>query len=220
MALEALDKLRKDASRALGDSKQAEPRAVYDMRESEDKNSAFVDETNVSNFSRRIPDPALDFPFELDPFQKGAIIHVQNENDVFVAAHTSAGKTVVAEYAIALAERTGRRVIYTASIKTISNQKHNDFCAKFGDVGLITGDQTINPNAKALIVTTEILRAMIYNADDRLTSVADVVFDEVQQYLNDKERGVVWEECIVLLPSQIRIIMLSATVPNALEFSS
>lgn len=180
---------------------------------------AYFDAHPVDDFHERIPEMALKFPFELDDFQKRAILHIEQQNSVFVAAHTSAGKTAVAEYAIAFAAALGSKVIYTSPIKSLSNQKLRDFRTKFDDVGLVTGDVSINDTAQCIIMTTEILRSMLYKGSDIIRDVSYVVFDEIQ-YLNDEERGVVWEESIIMLPSHIGIIFLSATVPNALEFAS
>ena len=105
---------------------------------------------------------ALGYPFELDTFQKRAIVHIEQGECVFVAAHTSAGKTVVAEYAIALAQKHMTRAIYTSPIKALSNQKFRDFKDKFEDVGLVTGDVSLDPEASCLVMTTEILRSMLY----------------------------------------------------------
>lgn len=112
-----------------------------------------------------------------------------------------------------------RPVIYCSPIKTLSNQKYRDFLERFGDVGIITGDVSINPDASCLVMTTEILRSMLYKGADLIRDLSHVIFDEVH-YLNDSERGVVWEECIILLPAAVNIVMLSATVPNALEFAA
>ncbi|GJN19044.1 hypothetical protein PR202_gb06276 [Eleusine coracana subsp. coracana] len=156
------------------------------------------DEDIVTNFYKLVPDMAIEFPFELDKFQKEAIYYLEKGESVFVAAHTSAGKTVVAE------------AVYTAPIKTISNQKYRDFCGKF-DVGLLTGDVSIRPEATCLIMTTEILRSMLYRGADIIRDIEWVIFDEVH-YVNDAERGVVWEEVIIMLPKHINIVLLSATV--------
>ncbi|KAJ8749712.1 hypothetical protein K2173_012263 [Erythroxylum novogranatense] len=171
----------------------------------------------AEHFSEIVPDMAISFPFELDAFQKEAIYHLEKGDSVFVAAHTSAGKTVVAEYAFALASKHCTRAVYTAPIKTISNQKYRDFCGKF-DVGLLTGDVSIRPEASCLIMTTEILRSMLYRGADIIRDIEWVIFDEVH-YVNDVERGVVWEEVIIMLPRHINIILLSATVPNTYEFA-
>ncbi|KAI9196543.1 hypothetical protein LWI28_024817 [Acer negundo] len=171
----------------------------------------------ANRFYELVPDLALDFPFELDSFQKEAIYYMERGDSVFVAAHTSAGKTVVAEYAFALASKHCTRAVYTAPIKTISNQKYRDFCGKF-DVGLLTGDISLRPEASCLIMTTEILRSMLYRGADIIRDIEWVIFDEVH-YVNDVERGVVWEEVIIMLPRHINIILLSATVPNTVEFA-
>lgn len=110
------------------------------------------------------------------------------------------------------------RAIYTSPIKALSNQKFRDFKETFGDVGLITGDVSIKPEASCLIVTTEILRSMLYKGADLIRDVEWVIFDEVH-YINDLERGVVWEEVIIMLPAHVNIILLSATVPNTFEFA-
>ncbi|KIM88714.1 hypothetical protein PILCRDRAFT_2912 [Piloderma croceum F 1598] len=160
------------------------------------------------------------YPFELDTFQKEAVYHLEMGDSVFVAAHTSAGKTVIAEYAIALAEKHMTRAIYTSPIKALSNQKFRDFKQTFSSssVGILTGDVQINPEATCLIMTTEILRSMLYKGADLIRDVEFVIFDEVH-YVNDAERGVVWEEVIIMLPDHVNIILLSATVPNTKEFA-
>jgi len=148
-------------------------------------------------------EPAKTYPFPLDPFQSQAISYIDKEESVLVAAHTSAGKTVVAEYAIAKSLKAGQRVVYTSPIKALSNQKFRDLQEEFGDVGLMTGDITINPTATALVMTTEILRSMLYRGSELMREVAWVIYDEVH-YLRDSERGVVWEESIILLPHRVR----------------
>ena len=170
------------------------------------------------DFHNKVPNMAYTWPFELDTFQKQAVWHLECNDSVFVAAHTSAGKTVVAEYAIALSKKHMTRTIYTSPIKALSNQKFRDFKDTFEDVGLVTGDIQINPSATCLIMTTEILRSMLYNGSDIIRDLEYVIFDEVH-YINDRDRGVVWEEVIILLPDHVNIIMLSATVPNTLEFA-
>ncbi|KAL7296485.1 hypothetical protein TKK_0009926 [Trichogramma kaykai] len=172
----------------------------------------------VTDFDKKITNPALIFPYELDTFQKQAILKLEEQRDVFVAAHTSAGKTTIAEYAIAMSQKHMTRTIYTSPIKALSNQKFREFKEKFENVGLITGDLQINPTASCLIMTTEILQSMLYCAAEVLRDVEYVVFDEVH-YINNEERGHVWEEVIILLPPSINIVMLSATVPNPLEFA-
>ena len=194
------------------------------------------------------PRLALRFPFELDQFQKEAIALMEAGESVFVAAHTSAGKTAVAEYAVALAaaargerersvfffegkfstgkkkrsffsrplfqqkqkqnEKQPGKALYCSPIKTISNQKFRDFSAKF-ETGLLTGDASVKPEAQCLVLTTEVLRSMLYRGADTIRDVEWVIFDEVH-YVNDAERGVVWEEAIMLLPKRAKLVMLSA----------
>ena len=172
----------------------------------------------LTDFHEQVPQMAFQWPFELDTFQKQAVLKLEQSESVFVAAHTSAGKTVVAEYAIALSQKHMTRTIYTSPIKALSNQKFRDFKDTFNDVGLVTGDMQINPTATCLIMTTEILRSMLYNGSDIIRDLEWVIFDEVH-YINDAERGVVWEEVLILLPDHVNMIMLSATVPNTLEFA-
>jgi antiviral helicase SKI2 len=174
---------------------------------------------DLLNFHELVPDMARTWPFELDVFQKEAVYHLENGDSVFVAAHTSAGKTVVAEYAIALSAKHMTKTIYTSPIKALSNQKFRDFKTEFDDVGILTGDVQINPEASCLIMTTEILRSMLYRGADLIRDVEFVIFDEVH-YLNDAERGVVWEEVIIMLPDHVNLILLSATIPNTYEFAS
>ncbi|OVA01159.1 Helicase [Macleaya cordata] len=167
---------------------------------------------------RKDSKPAKEFPFSLDPFQSEAIKCLDNGESVMVSAHTSAGKTVVALYAIAMSLRDKQRVIYTSPIKALSNQKYREFKEKISDVGLMTGDVTIEPNASCLVMTTEIWRSMQYKGSEIMREVAWVIFDEVH-YMRDRERGVVWEESIVMAPKNSRFVFLSATVPNAKEFA-
>lgn len=164
------------------------------------------------------PTPAKEFPFNLDPFQSEAIKCLDSGESVMVSAHTSAGKTVVASYAIAMSLRDKQRVIYTSPIKALSNQKYREFKEEFSDVGLMTGDVTIEPNASCLVMTTEIWRSMQYKGSETMREVAWIIFDEVH-YMRDRERGVVWEESIVMAPKKSRFVFLSATVPNAKEFA-
>ncbi|MCO5614575.1 hypothetical protein L7F22_068858 [Adiantum nelumboides] len=171
----------------------------------------------LEHFSDFVPVMALSYPFELDSFQKEAIYHLERGESVFVAAHTSAGKTVVAEYAFALSTKHCTRAVYTSPIKTISNQKYRDFSDRF-DVGIITGDVSLKPEASCLIMTTEILRSMLYKGADIIRDIEWVIFDEVH-YVNDAERGVVWEEVIIMLPDHVNMVLLSATVPNTYEFA-
>ncbi|KAJ6427799.1 hypothetical protein OIU84_023240 [Salix udensis] len=162
--------------------------------------------------------PAKEFPFTLDPFQSEAISCLDNGQSVMVSAHTSAGKTVVALYAIAMSLKNQQRVVYTSPIKALSNQKFREFKEEFSDVGLMTGDVTIDPNASCLVMTTEIWRSMQYKGSETTREVAWIIFDEVH-YMRDRERGVVWEESILMAPKNARFVFLSATVPNAKEFA-
>lgn len=156
----------------------------------------------------------------LDGFQLEAIDALNGNQDVLVSAPTGAGKTVVAEYAVELALATSTRCVYTAPIKALSNQKYRDLANELGDetVGLLTGDQTINRDAPILVVTTEVLRNMLFQRDDIIRDVGYVVLDEVH-YLADEFRGPVWEEVILQLPEHTRLVSLSATISNVEEFS-
>ena len=174
--------------------------------------------TNYSRPRGVFKPPARVWKFDLDPFQRTAIRCLEANESVLVAAHTSAGKTVVAEYAIAMALRDHQRVIYTSPIKALSNQKYRDLSEIFSDVGLMTGDVTLKETASCLVMTTEILRSMLYRGSEVVREMAWVIFDEVH-YMRDKERGVVWEETIILLPPQVKLVFLSATIPNAREFA-
>lgn len=161
---------------------------------------------------------AKEYQFTLDPFQAVSIACLERNESVLVSAHTSAGKTAVAEYAIAMAFREKQRVIYTSPLKALSNQKYRELSQEFSDVGLMTGDVTISPHASCLVMTTEILRGMLYRGSEVLKEVAWVIFDEIH-YMKDRERGVVWEESIVFLSPQIKMVFLSATMSNATEFA-
>jgi len=163
--------------------------------------------------------PARAFPFALDPFQQVAVDCLEAGHDVLVAAHTSAGKTVVAEYAFAMALRDGARCIYTSPLKALSNQKYRELKALFGDVGLMTGDAQIDPSASCLVMTTEILRSMLYAGGEAVREARAIVYDEVH-YLRDPERGVAWEETIAMAPPGCALAFLSATLPNAAEFAA
>lgn len=161
---------------------------------------------------------AKTYPFKLDPFQQVSMACLERKESVLVSAHTSAGKTAVAEYAIAMSFRDKQRVIYTSPLKALSNQKYRELSQEFKDVGLMTGDVTIAPNASCLVMTTEILRGMLYRGSEVLKEVAWVIFDEIH-YMKDRERGVVWEESIIFLPPAIKMVFLSATMSNATEFA-
>jgi superfamily II RNA helicase len=157
----------------------------------------------------------------LFPFQRRAIEAIFSGRSVVVAAPTGAGKTLVADYAVEHGFEAGRRVIYTSPIKALSNQKFRDFRAHYGEekVGIMTGDVTIQPGAPLLIMTTEIFRNTIFEDPARLAGFDFVIFDEVH-YLDDRERGTVWEEAIIYAPPHIRVVALSATVPNVKEFAA
>ncbi|MFC1705608.1 DEAD/DEAH box helicase [Planctomycetota bacterium] len=150
----------------------------------------------------------------LDPFQREALAALKAGSSVIVAAPTGCGKTVVAAYAIERALEQGERVVYTSPIKALSNQKFRDFGVEWGDrVGIMTGDVTINPGADALIMTTEIFRNTIFESPEQLSDIGYVILDEVH-YLDDPERGTVWEESIMFAPPSIRFVYLSATISN------
>ena len=178
---------------------------------------AVEDNEDISKFES-IKDLAIKFPFTLDEFQKRSIIRLENNENVLVCAHTSSGKTVVAEYGIALGKKHSKRVVYTSPIKALSNQKYREFKKKFNDVGILTGDVNINPDAQCLIMTTEILQSFLYKNSELLSQLEWIIFDEIH-YINDNERGHVWEEILILLPPEINLIMLSATIPNYMEFA-
>ena len=160
-------------------------------------------------------------PFKLDPFQREAIEKLNSgRGGVLVSAPTSSGKTVVAEYAIFRALREGGKVIYTTPLKALSNQKFHDFVREYGEgtVGLVTGENTINDDAPVVVMTTEILRNLIYEDLPRLDPVRYVVLDEVH-YIDDFPRGSVWEEIVIQAPLGIKLVGLSATIGNYREIA-
>lgn len=178
-----------------------------------------------------IKDPAYEFSFELDKFQKDAIYAIENNRNVLVCVGTGSGKTAVAKYAIGLSLKKNKRVIYTSPIKSLSNQKFDEFKQIFPDLGILTGDIRHKPYAQCVIMTTEILRNFLYkkgcankseidliNADELLKDVDCVIFDEVH-YINDPNRGKVWEESIIMLDREINLVMLSATIKNPEKFA-
>jgi len=162
---------------------------------------------------------AARFPFVLDDFQMEAAEAVDAGMSVLVAAPTGSGKTVVAEYAIERALARGGKAFYTTPLKALSNQKFGDLVARHGaeEVGLLTGDNTINSEAPVVVMTTEVLRNMLYERSDTLTGLVSVVMDEVH-YLQDPYRGAVWEEVLIHLPVSVNVVCLSATISNAEEF--
>ena len=164
----------------------------------------------------RLDDFRANLPFELDEFQTRACEALERGAGVLVAAPTGSGKTVIAHYGVALAVARGQRAFYTTPIKALSNQKYHELKDQY-DVGLLTGDVSINPDAAVIVMTTEVLRNMLYNAPDAVDDVGLVVMDEVH-YLSDRERGPVWEEVLIHLPAEIQVVSLSATVSNAQEF--
>ena len=165
---------------------------------------------------------AMEFKFPLDPFQQHAIAAISRDENVLVTAKTGSGKTLVGEYQIAHSLKKGRRVFYTTPIKSLSNQKYHDLKAMFPSVGIMTGDLKFCPDADVVIMTTEILRNLLFKKDSstkELGPMADltidgldaVVFDECH-YINDRDRGAVWEETMILLPREVNLVLLSATV--------
>ncbi len=173
-----------------------------------------------------LADFVADLPFELDPFQRQACEALEDGGGVLVCAPTGAGKTVVGEFAVHLALRAGatgarRKCFYTTPIKALSNQKFHDLTERYGagQVGLLTGDNAINGDAPVVVMTTEVLRNMLYAGSSTLEGLGYVVMDEVH-YLADRFRGGVWEEVIIHLPGSVTLVSLSATVSNAEEFAS
>ena len=162
---------------------------------------------------------AQGYDFPLDPFQEEACGAVERGEGVLVAAPTGAGKTVVGEFAVHLGLARGLKTFYTTPIKALSNQKYLDLVARHGQdkVGLLTGDTSVNPHADVVVMTTEVLRNMLYSGSRDLDRLGFVVMDEVH-YLADRFRGPVWEEVIIHLPAEVQVISLSATVSNAEEF--
>lgn len=156
----------------------------------------------------------------LDKFQIDAIEAIENNHSVVVSAPTGSGKTLVADFIIDRDIKHSKRIIYTAPIKALSNQKYHDFCKEYGadKIGLLTGDVTINPRAQVLIMTTEVYRNMVLVKDESIDYVSYVIFDEIH-FINDPERGYVWEESLIFSPDHIRFLCLSATIPNSREFA-
>ena len=179
-----------------------------------------------------LPDQmATVYSFDLDPFQRHAVAAIHHNHNVLVCAKTGSGKTLVAEYAIAYALSRGQRVFYTSPIKSLSNQKFHDLTVQFpqASVGIMTGDIKYMPQASIIVMTTEILRNLLYKRGSAtehvgltaalsMADVGCVVFDECH-YMNDPDRGAVWEECFILLPPTVRMILLSATLDRPAEFA-
>src|SRR6266498_1086720 len=168
--------------------------------------------TDLARFQQR-------YPFALDDFQVRAIQALDADESVLVAAPTGSGKTVVAEFAVERALSRRRKAFYTTPLKALSNQKFGDFIARCGSarVGLLTGDNSINSEAPVVVMTTEVLRNMLYEGSPTLEGLECVVLDEVH-YLQDPYRGAVWEEVLIHLPLSVAVVCLSATVSNAEEF--
>lgn len=179
-----------------------------------------------------LDDPAIVYPFPLDNWQLNAIAAIHDGHNVLVTAKTGSGKTLVGEYQIAYSLKQGKRVFYTTPIKSLSNQKYHDLKHLFpaASVGILTGDIKSNPEADIVVMTTEILRNLLFKqatptaaigtaGQISLSNVGAVVFDEVH-YINDADRGHVWEETLILLPPEIQLILLSATIDSPTEFAS
>jgi superfamily II RNA helicase len=174
-------------------------------------------------------DPPINYKFPLDPFQQHAMRAICNEENVLVTAKTGSGKTLVGEIQIAYSLRKGKRVFYTTPIKSLSNQKFHDLKKQFGSVGIMTGDIKFCPDAKVVIMTTEILRNLLFKKDSTTKALGltagiscedldAVIFDECH-YINDRDRGHVWEEVMILLPPEVRMVMLSATLDHPEYFA-
>ncbi len=159
------------------------------------------------------------YPFELDDFQVEACAALEDGHGVLVCAPTGAGKTVVGEFAVFQARAAGQKCFYTTPIKALSNQKYADLVERYGpdEIGLLTGDNAVNSDAPIVVMTTEVLRNMLYVGSPALIGLGYVVMDEVH-YLGDRFRGAVWEEAIIHLPESVQLVSLSATVSNAEEF--
>ena len=160
------------------------------------------------------------YDFELDQFQLDACRALEDGSGVLVAAPTGAGKTIVGEFAVHLALRSGTKCFYTAPIKALSNQKYRDYCRLHGEenTGLVTGDLVIRRQAPCLVMTTEILRNMLLSGES-MEDLRAVVVDEIH-FLDDRERGTVWEEILIYLPQHVLIVALSATLPNLDSFAA
>ena len=192
--------------------------------------STFLKIADVKQGPSEMPaDPPINYKFPLDPCQQHALKAICNEENVLVTAKTGSGKTLVGEVQIAYSLRKGKRVFYTTPIKSLSNQKFNDLKKQFGSVGIMTGDIKFCPNANVVIMTTEILRNLLFKKDSTTKSIGltaeiscedldAVIFDECH-YINDRDRGHVWEEIMILLPPEVKMVMLSATLDHPEYFA-
>ena len=202
-------KRKKPPARVTKKKTPAHPKKKKDYRENEEVR--FFKE-HIQGINKK--------SFQLDDFQEKAIVGVSSDRSVLIAAPTGAGKTLVAEYLITKCLREGKGVIYTAPIKALSNQKYREFETLFpGKVGIITGDVNINPFAPLIIMTTEIFRNRILENPAGLSGHSWIIFDEIH-YIDNHERGTVWEESLIFLPPHMRFVGLSATIPNVRQFAS
>jgi len=189
----------------------------------------------TGQFKDKIENPAMEYSFKIDDFQNHSFNCISKDENVLVTAHTGSGKTLIAEYAIMHYFKKGKKIIYTSPIKVLSNQKYKEFREKFEkygmQIGLMTGDNKINPDADCVVMTTEILRNALYDIgetnktkkdeyfkDNFIDNIGCVIFDEVH-YINDKDRGHVWEETLILLNPSITLVMLSATIDKPERFA-
>ena len=158
--------------------------------------------------------------FKLEDFQEKAIQAINQNKDVIISTYTGNGKTLVADYTIDKCLQENKRIIYTAPIKALSNQKYRQMVSLYGEdkVGLLTGDISINQDAPVLLVTTEILRNMLHESPDRVKDLAYIILDEIH-YINDRDRGTIWEEIIIFRDKNTKLLGLSATIPNARDLS-
>jgi len=184
----------------------------------------------IVNLKNPAPEVEHPFGFSLDPFQKYAISAISNDENVLVTAKTGSGKTLVGEFQIHHSLKKGKRVFYTTPIKSLSNQKFHDLKKMFPSVGIMTGDIKFAPQSDVVIMTTEILRNLLFKqgtstenvgitAELSLANLDAVIFDEVH-YINDKDRGKVWEECLTMLPRDVNLVLLSATLSYPEKFAS
>jgi len=192
--------------------------------------SSFLKIASVAKGPDDMPvNPPIVYKFPLDPFQQHAMKGICNEENILVTAKTGSGKTLVGEIQIAYSLRKGKRVFYTTPIKSLSNQKFHDLKKQFGSVGIMTGDIKFCPDAKVVIMTTEILRNLLFKKDSTTKALGltagiscedldAVIFDECH-YINDRDRGHVWEEVMILLPPEVRLVMLSATLDHPEYFA-